>query len=109
LVSLTFLFFLPLLYLLSFPTRRSSDLLMVGAGVAIIFKDILPQAKHIYRSIFTQKGAEKWLPLIFAFMALLLTVLTGMGFMLSRSEEHTSELQSRFDLVCRLLLEKTII
>src|SRR5699024_11681724 len=26
----------------------------------------------------------------------------GMG----RSEEHTSELQSRFDLVCRLLLEK---
>src|SRR5699024_11381044 len=24
----------------------------------------------------------------------------------SRSEEHTSELQSRFDLVCRLLLEK---
>src|SRR5699024_11393922 len=25
---------------------------------------------------------------------------------LDRSEEHTSELQSRFDLVCRLLLEK---
>src|SRR5699024_12217719 len=25
---------------------------------------------------------------------------------LCRSEEHTSELQSRFDLVCRLLLEK---
>src|SRR5699024_11819852 len=24
----------------------------------------------------------------------------------NRSEEHTSELQSRFDLVCRLLLEK---
>src|SRR5699024_4327302 len=30
-------------------------------------------------------------------------MLTGA---LSRSEEHTSELQSRFDLVCRLLLEK---
>src|SRR5438067_3739482 len=30
-------------------------------------------------------------------------VRTGMC---SRSEEHTSELQSRFDLVCRLLLEK---
>src|SRR5699024_12708522 len=29
-------------------------------------------------------------------------VLTEQG----RSEEHTSELQSRFDLVCRLLLEK---
>src|SRR5699024_12013560 len=26
--------------------------------------------------------------------------------MSSRSEEHTSELQSRFDIVCRLLLEK---
>src|SRR5699024_12699577 len=25
---------------------------------------------------------------------------------LDRSEEHTSELQSRFDIVCRLLLEK---
>src|SRR5437868_12667530 len=31
----------------------------------------------------------------------------GNGFGLTaRSEEHTSELQSRFDLVCRLLLEK---
>src|SRR5699024_11866321 len=28
------------------------------------------------------------------------------GFDEERSEEHTSELQSRFDLVCRLLLEK---
>src|SRR5699024_11541113 len=44
-----------------------------------------------------------------------MTVLDNVGFGLrmlprrerpSRSEEHTSELQSRFDLVCRLLLEK---
>src|SRR5699024_11732946 len=28
------------------------------------------------------------------------------GFTVDRSEEHTSELQSRFDLVCRLLLDK---
>src|SRR5437868_15434194 len=28
------------------------------------------------------------------------------GRIFRRSEEHTSELQSRFDLVCRLLLEK---
>src|SRR5437868_9656618 len=28
------------------------------------------------------------------------------GLLAKRSEEHTSELQSRFDLVCRLLLEK---
>src|SRR5207249_12020064 len=31
---------------------------------------------------------------------------TRCAFLRSRSEEHTSELQSRFDLVCRLLLEK---
>src|SRR5699024_11369550 len=30
----------------------------------------------------------------------------GYGEYFMRSEEHTSELQSRFDLVCRLLLEK---
>src|SRR5699024_11973958 len=33
---------------------------------------------------------------------LMLLVLRGCG----KSEEHTSELQSRFDIVCRLLLEK---
>src|SRR5207249_7329736 len=37
--------------------------------------------------------------------ALALAIGTPIGFLL-RSEEHTSELQSRFDLVCRLLLEK---
>src|SRR5207249_1822340 len=31
---------------------------------------------------------------------------SNVEFQLPRSEEHTSELQSRFDLVCRLLLEK---
>src|SRR5207249_11974619 len=37
-----------------------------------------------------------------------LLYLDGMvvGGRIDRSEEHTSELQSRFDLVCRLLLEK---
>src|SRR5438034_3402218 len=44
--------------------------------------------------------------------ALLISVATGLLFGLtpaihsSRSEEHTSELQSHSDLVCRLLLEK---
>src|SRR5699024_12485207 len=37
---------------------------------------------------------------------LLLALLAIVLFSLNRSEEHTSELQSRFDLVCRLLLEK---
>src|SRR5438067_6981615 len=32
--------------------------------------------------------------------------LAHAGLRQHRSEEHTSELQSRFDLVCRLLLEK---
>src|SRR5699024_12538855 len=32
--------------------------------------------------------------------------MPGDGVNWPRSEEHTSELQSRFDLVCRLLLEK---
>src|SRR5438874_9442905 len=32
--------------------------------------------------------------------------LIGLGAIPKRSEEHTSELQSRRDLVCRLLLEK---
>src|SRR5699024_5437396 len=38
-----------------------------------------------------------------------LLLFIGIGAMIDfgpRSEEHTSELQSRFDLVCRLLLEK---
>src|SRR5699024_12575906 len=36
-------------------------------------------------------------------VALITGAARGQG---ARSEEHTSELQSRFDLVCRLLLEK---
>src|SRR6266704_7169811 len=32
--------------------------------------------------------------------------VVSVGAVWMRSEEHTSELQSRFDLVCRLLLEK---
>src|SRR5438067_10264365 len=42
-----------------------------------------------------------------AAMAADLVILTNQGATPGvRSEEHTSELQSRFDLVCRLLLEK---
>src|SRR2546429_6336837 len=33
-------------------------------------------------------------------------VSVGVHFLVDRSEEHTSELQSRLHLVCRLLLEK---
>src|SRR5207249_5077099 len=41
--------------------------------------------------------------LVFALVAVPLGAQPRRG---GRSEEHTSELQSRFDLVCRLLLEK---
>src|SRR5699024_12734283 len=33
-------------------------------------------------------------------------IYDALAMTMNRSEEHTSELQSRFDLVCRLLLEK---
>src|SRR2546422_4036386 len=39
-------------------------------------------------------------------MSASLVSLAGSGGSLNRSEEHTSELQSRLHLVCRLLLEK---
>src|SRR5699024_11474324 len=42
-----------------------------------------------------------FLPLDFIFSIMVKIMLQH-----NRSEEHTSELQSRFDLVCRLLLEK---
>src|SRR3712207_8973657 len=48
---------------------------------------------------------ERWL-LTYADLITLLMALFIVMFSLSRSEEHTSELQSRQYLVCRLLLEK---
>src|SRR5438067_7045726 len=49
----------------------------------------------------------EWLSTAIEFcdFVLVMTVNPGFGGQ-TRSEEHTSELQSRFDLVCRLLLEK---
>src|SRR5699024_12078141 len=45
---------------------------------------------------------DEWLPVL---LGQSLPPYSGYQ-MEERSEEHTSELQSRFDLVCRLLLEK---
>src|SRR5207249_11828764 len=52
-----------------------------------------------------------FLPLAYGFIARVLSgprlsPLARLATAVVRSEEHTSELQSRFDLVCRLLLEK---
>src|SRR5699024_11705411 len=85
----------------AFPTRRSSDL-MGGADRGL--------AEPAAGSPVTDPG-----PLGCPDRAMLVAVdasdrnitrLIARGLMISRSEEHTSELQSRFDLVCRLLLEK---
>src|SRR5438132_9998730 len=62
-----------------FPTRRSSDLFM---------------------SEIRERG-----PWAF-FVGLALLPAFGMPVLAFRSEEHTSELQSHSDLVCRLLVEK---
>src|SRR5437868_10866211 len=61
---------------------------------------ICPYARHI--GAYTRYGDV--LPLLKA--ADDKFVIFGSGEEVLRSEEHTSELQSRFDLVCRLLLEK---
>src|SRR5699024_12130996 len=79
----------------SFPTRRSSDLRGV---IAELSADELRATSH------------RWINRL----GWLIEWNDATGFSLdrlfvsmpSRSEEHTSEFQSRFDLVCRLLLEK---
>src|SRR5699024_12694084 len=72
----------------SFPTRRSSDLIFIFWLVKHFYI-----WSRIYRKICR-----------YTFFTQILNSLHKEG--ISRSEEHTSELQSRFDLVCRLLLEK---
>src|SRR5438105_6627833 len=64
-----------------FPTRRSSDL-NVACELVRVNKMNACYVKPIVLRGYGDVG-ERW-----------------------RSEEHTSELQSRVDLVCRLLLEK---
>src|SRR5699024_12558104 len=85
----------PLRVLHSFPTRRSSDLPdRARAATKFLLYSLLGGLVMLVALIglyVAGPGGED---------GFLLENLTG------RSEEHTSELQSRFDLVCRLLLEK---
>ena len=61
---------------------------------------------HIEHSL-ARRGAEKlWKLVNEEDFVPTLGALTGGQAVQQRSEEHTSELQSRSDLVCRLLLEK---
>src|SRR5207248_10098596 len=68
----------------SFPTRRSSDLGMDGH----ILASTLPRDEHAVLAERLRTSGARRVPRA------------------RRSEEHTSELQSPYDLVCRLLLEK---
>src|SRR5438034_3713167 len=69
----------------SFPTRRSSDLA----------PEVLRGSSNKYQN-WELVDPEKWVPDGYACVRSTR----------ARSEEHTSELQSHSDLVCRLLLEK---
>src|SRR5206468_13086103 len=87
----------------SFPTRRSSDLchcrrasLCPSRGRAFRGRASASILYAMWAVVVGRRksvGARAWL-------------LQPSGLRLKRSEEHTSELQSRSDLVCRLLLEK---
>src|SRR5207249_11145377 len=82
----------------SFPTRRSSDLPPARIGNtwrpdSVHHQHSKPRTAHFSRTSTRMGTARRRLRSVICHVPL-------------RSEEHTSELQSRFDLVCRLLLEK---
>src|SRR5207249_11577907 len=93
----------------SFPTRRSSDLIDAPTVPAGFTVEVSTNGGASYTTV--SGGGSVSLAIGFGASANInvritepagQTVLTGYD----RSEEHTSELQSRFDLVSRLLLEK---
>src|SRR5699024_11644030 len=100
-LSLFFLYLsLALPHLHSFPTRRSSDLNMQKySSYRRQFLCLLIYLVAIIYNIMT-------LNMVFVYLWIAIFLGHLMFLLCTRSEEHTSELQSRFDLVCRLLLEK---
>src|SRR5690606_41601168 len=98
---------LALLHLPSFPTRRSSDL---GSAtqpftlprICSISSRTSARSAHLCPSA-SISSLRSLPPLSVSSVRVSETTSTAI---LSRSEEHTSELQSRENLVCRLLLEK---
>src|SRR5437867_5077117 len=89
-------------HLHSFPTRRSSDLqLPIGTlGDTIGWFPYVAKFREAHNCRLTCAMAEKLIPLF-------RDAYPDINFVThERSEEHTSELQSPYDLVCRLLLEK---
>src|SRR5699024_11575438 len=89
----------------SFPTRRSSDL-QRRELLGVLVQRAAGGARQLddpreHRAL----DVLRLLPVVVELLAQRERLLRGLPRLL-RSEEHTSELQSRFDLVCRLLLEK---
>src|SRR5690606_41459898 len=86
----------------SFPTRRSSDLQMIFREYLrlLSMKRLIKLLDE--RGLRTRRG-KRWSR---AGVSWILKNDTYVGRVHFRSEEHTSELQSRENLVCRLLLEK---
>src|SRR5207249_11382163 len=85
----------------SFPTRRSSDLEAEHAFWMNGAERLPPGAGQAYRRVVRLREGG---PLLNRYWDDLPRPRPEAY--RPRSEEHTSELQSRFDLVCRLLLEK---
>src|SRR5699024_12854703 len=93
--------------LLSFPTRRSSDLIRCCRCLITRARQPLNRATSTARCTRLDHHVPSHrlphhLPQICCHPA----QIRFHQYLRWRSEEHTSELQSRFDLVCRLLLEK---
>src|SRR5207253_10020034 len=89
---------------LSFPTRRSSDLTgsdSAGMSMGVFDTQALPVYHYLHGS-----GHPKYAILDNFFHAAFGGSFLNHQWLIARSEEHTSELQSRGHLVCRLLLEK---
>src|SRR5205807_10048496 len=86
----------------SFPTRRSSDLRSGSRRTAVKASSFLIE-KSRWRSLIRVSS-----PFAFESSARALSEYLALAAAssASRSEEHTSELQSPCNLVCRLLLEK---
>src|SRR5438034_6876967 len=82
-------------YLHSFPTRRSSDLLPKYPWLSSPFY-MLNRGPRYNSRLFGSLMRNSLVP----------STSTLPWQIKYRSEEHTSELQSHSDLVCRLLLEK---
>src|SRR5690606_41429463 len=91
--------------LYSFPTRRSSDLVALGIAAATRAghtPHTRPSSTDTARAAMNGSQVTRTVNAPVAAS----TMLTSTPTMTPRSEEHTSELQSRENLVCRLLLEK---